>query len=177
MRNRCASFFLNQLDLEISLHSMEVSVRIYTYTDKEDLLDIFHSNCPKYFKEDDLEDFTSFLDTYADERFKVIMSNGKVIGCGGHYIKHSDRVIGIAWVMFRRFSIGRGNILKVSSELFNHILASIQSEGVFYDIVVNTTRLLEKSFERFGFKTEMIIHKGFGVDLDHYVMRRKAQES
>jgi hypothetical protein len=52
-------------------------------------------------------------------------------------------------------------------------LTNIEKEKLDFDIVINTTQLLEKTFNKFGFWTETIIEKGFGENLDHYIMRRK----
>jgi ribosomal-protein-alanine N-acetyltransferase len=148
-------------------------IRTYTMTDKENIIGIFNSNCPKYFDKNDLQDLIDFLDNYADDYFKVLLINKEVIGCGGHYVKHTDKVFGIAWVMFRRFSIGHINFLKIATQFFNHILTNIENEKLNFDIVINTTQLLEKTFNKFDFRTETIIEKGFGENLDHYIMRRK----
>ncbi len=152
---------------------MLTEIRTYTFSDKPTILAIFASNCPKYFESKDVTDLTDFLDNYADNNFKVLLSGNQVIGCGGHYVKHSDKLFGIAWVMFRRFAIGHAKFRKIATGFFNHLLTNIQNEQLDYDIVINTTQLLEKTFNRFGFNTEKIITHGFGENLDHYVMRRK----
>ena len=152
---------------------MTIEIRSYTLTDKENIIGIFNSNCPKYFDKNDLEDLIDFLDNYADDNFKVLLHNKEVIGCGGHYIKQKDKIFGIAWVMFRRFSIGLINFQKITTQFFNHILTNIEKEKLKFDIVINTTQLLENTFNKFGFSTDAIIEKGFGENLDHYIMRRK----
>jgi histone deacetylase complex regulatory component SIN3 len=152
---------------------MTTEIRTYTLSDKDNILEIFKSNCPKYFDINDLTDLNYFLENYADENFKVLLSNNNVIGCGGHYVKHSDKIFGIAWVMFRRFAMGHSNFLKMATEFFNHILTNIKNEKLDYDILINTTQLMEKTFKKFDFITEKIHPNGFGENLDHYVMRRK----
>jgi len=152
---------------------MITEIRAYTFTDKQNILEIFKSNCPKYFDIKDATDLVDFLDNYADNNFKVLISDNQIIGCGGHYVKHPDKHFGIAWVMFRRFAIGHSNFFKIATHFFNHILTNIQNEKLDYDIVINTTQLLEKIFNKFEFQTVKIINNGFGENLDHYVMRRK----
>lgn len=78
--------------------------RTYTPQDKQAIIDILLSNCPKYFIESDEADLVDFLDNYADENYLVAEESGQVIGCGGHYTKGQTH--GIAWVMFRHGSIG-----------------------------------------------------------------------
>jgi hypothetical protein len=150
---------------------MITEIRTFKLSDKENIIGIFNSNCPKYFDKNDLQGLIDFLDNYADDNFKVLLYNNEVIGCGGHYVKQKDKVFGIAWVMFRRFSIGPINFQKITTQFFNHIFTNIEKEKLDFDIVINTTQLLEKTFNKFGFRTETIVEKGYGENLDHYIMR------
>jgi hypothetical protein len=150
-----------------------MELRTYKQQDLGDILEIFDSNCPKYFNSSDRSDLIDFLDKYADNNYKVVIQDKKVIGCGGHYIKHPDKLFGIAWVMFRRYSLGQKSFTKTTGSFFKYILAQIENEQFDYDIVINTTQLMEKIFNRFGFITEKKIPNGFGDKLDHYVMRRR----
>lgn len=152
---------------------MTINIRAYNTTDKESIIAVFHSNCPKYFDSKDLPDLIYFLDNYADNNFKVIIRDNTIIGCGGHYVKREEKVFGIAWAMFERNAIGHANLLPVATKFFNHILANIRNEKLNYDIVINTSQLLENTCKHFGFLTEKIIENGFGEKLDHYVMIKK----
>jgi hypothetical protein len=152
---------------------MKIEIRTYFQTDKEDILSILSSNTPKYFGEEDKKDLLDFLENYTGENFKVVMLNDKIVGCGGHYVKQTEKIYGIAWVMFKRFSMGVSTFLRVSDIFFNYLLEAILQEQLKYDIVINTTQLLEKSFNKYGFVTEQIIKNGFGENLDHFKMRRK----
>ena len=155
---------------------MTIQIRTYTLSDKSAVIAAFQSNCPKYFEWADELDLIYFLDNQADNHFKVVLHNDKIIGCGGHYSKQSEQIFGIAWVFFERFSIGARGFLKVGSTFFNHLLDNIQKENLPYDIVINTTQLMEKTFQKFGFCTEKITANGFGTNLDWYVMRRKSRQ-
>jgi hypothetical protein len=157
--------------LNVAKESMEI--RTYNAQDKEDLLNIFDSNCPKYFDPNDREYLADFLEKYADNNFKVITIENDVVGCGGYYTNHTAKVFGIAWVMFKRFALGRKTFSKLSTGFFEYLVSQINKEKYGYDIVINTTQLLEKTFNRFGFITEKKIPNGFGENLDHYIMRRR----
>ena len=152
---------------------MKTEFRTYQTSDKNDIIALFNSNCPKYFNPNDLNDLVDYLENYADENFKVVCIDGVILGCGGHYVKQKEQVFGIAWVMFKRHALGVSNFLTVSNLFFEHLLLNIKSESFQFDIVINTTQLLEKLFNKFGFLTEEIIKNGFGLNLDHYLMRRK----
>ena len=72
--------------------------RSYRKSDKIRVIEIFYSNCPKYFKKDDIVELDYFLENFADENYLVALKNKSVIGAGGHYTKSNYH--GIAWVMF-----------------------------------------------------------------------------
>ena len=88
---------------------MQVLIRTYLASDRNELIAIFHSNCPRYFDPADIVDLHYYLDHFADENFKVVLLGGKLVGCGGHYVKPQEKVFGIAWVMFKRNALGGTN--------------------------------------------------------------------
>jgi hypothetical protein len=75
--------------------------------------------------------------------------------------------------MFQRYSLGASEFSRVSTEFFNTLLDRIGKEKLEYDILINTTQLLERTFNKLGFQTQRVIPSGFGKNLDHLVMRRK----
>lgn len=142
--------------------------RTYTPQDKQAIIDILLSNCPKYFIESDEADLVDFLDNYADENYLVAEENGQVIGCGGHYTKGQTH--GIAWVMFRHGSIGHRQLLSTADRFYQEMESCIRAEGHLYDIHISTTQLMEKLFNRYGFNTVNTIENGFGEGLHQYDM-------
>lgn len=144
--------------------------RSYRASDQERIVKIFESNCPKYFDPNDKDDLIDFLKNWTNEDYLVVIINGNIIGCGGHYVKE-DR-FGIAWVMFERGSIGHRNLLKTSEQFYGKIEENIRKENLILPIKVNTTQLMEKLFNRYGFKTYEIIEGGFGKGLDEYKMSK-----
>lgn len=144
--------------------------RSYKASDQERIVKIFESNCPKYFDPNDKEYLIDFLKNWTNEDYLVVIINGNIVGCGGHYVKE-DR-FGIAWVMFERGSIGHRNLLKTSNQFYGKIEENIRRENLILPIKVNTTQLLEKLFNRYGFKTYEIIKDGFGKGLDEYKMSK-----
>ncbi len=147
-----------------------MNFRSYKKEDKDRLVEIFHSNCPKYFNENDINDFIDFLNNYADKNYLVVIENNNIIGCGGHYTKADYH--GIAWVMFENGSIGFKHIFKVADSFYQKIDQNIKAEKRRLPILINTTQLLEKLFNRYQFKTYQIIKDGFGIGLDEYKMKK-----
>ena len=144
--------------------------RSYRASDQERIVKIFESNCPKYFDPNDKDELIDFLKNWTNEDYLVVIINGNIIGCGGHYVTE-DR-FGIAWVMFERGSIGHRHLLKTSDQFYGKIEENIRKENLILPIKVNTTQLMEKLFNRYGFKTYEIIEDGFGKGLDEYKMSK-----
>ncbi|GAB4186575.1 MAG: hypothetical protein OHK0057_12210 [Thermoflexibacter sp.] len=122
---------------------------------------------------DELAEFEQYLDNLADENFLIIKCNDNILGCGGHYVNHDKKYFGIAWVMFKRYELGLSNFLRLSQLFFETIIEKIKSHQLDYDIIVNTSQLLKKTLDKFGFETSEVIKNGFGEGLDHYVMRKR----
>ncbi len=149
--------------------------RPYQASDKDALLAILESNCPRYFVPEDKADLIDFLDNYADANYLVAVEQGNVIGCGGHYTKASEH--GVAWVMFERGSIGRSRLIPVATRFWQEIEGRIRAEGQFFDIVIHTTQLMTGFFGRFGFETVSVVKDGFGPGLDECRMRKQLSRS
>jgi hypothetical protein len=153
---------------------MTICFRPYERSDKDALLRIFQSNAPRYFATEDLPGFADYLERMADRNYQVVLMGEEIVGCGGHHMNPDHRSFGIAWVMFKRHALGLSRFGEVSQAFFQRLISNIRAEGMDYDVVINTTQLLEKTLYRFGFLTERVIPGGFGTGLDHYVMRLKS---
>ena len=153
------------------MSSPVISYRSYHPEDKERLREIFRSNCPKYFDPADEEEFIDFLENYTDANYLVALFDDVIVGCGGHYRK--GEMYGIAWGMFESGSIGSRRLLKVADDFYHAIEEKILAEKTGYPIRINTTQLMEKMFNRYGFKTYEILLDGFGSGLDEYRMEKK----
>ncbi len=119
---------------------MNITFRPYEPDDKEILVNILLSNCPKYFVQEDKADFVFFLDTYVDKNFVVVERAGTTIGCGGHYTKQERH--GVARVMYKSGSLGRMNLLLIADKFYHEIETRILSEGKFFEIQIETTQLM-----------------------------------
>lgn len=150
---------------------MQIEFRPYQAEHREAIINIFASNCPKYFHTSDLPDLIKFLDNYADNNFLVVKIKEKIYGCGGHYISQEKKIFGIAWVMFERNSLGFTYFKSISDNFYQEIIRRIKNENLDYEVEINTTQLMERLFSLYGFKTAKIIKDGFGKGLDHHIMR------
>ena len=150
--------------------SKKLSFESYKESHKAAILKLFYSNCPKYFDPVDEKELIDFLDNYADENYLVILEGDKVIGCGGHYTKNKKH--GIAWVFFERYVIGQKKLFQYADLFYREIEKRMLAEGRFFDVEVHTTELMERFFNRFGFKTIEIVKDGFGKGLHAYTMKK-----
>lgn len=150
--------------------SSTITFRSYDPKDKSRIIEIFYSNCPKYFDPNDEADLIDFLDNYADDNYLVVNRNHQLIGCGGHFTK--EQTHGIAWTMFERNALGTKDLKSVADRFYREIEGRILAEGKNYNILVNTTQLMEKLFNSYGYETYEIIENGFGHNLHEYKMRK-----
>lgn len=142
---------------------------------KDEIIRLFHSNCPKYFDPNDKKELIDFLDNYADENYLVVFEGNTVIGCGGHYTK--DKRHGIAWVFFERYVIGQKKLFQYADAFYKELEKAMLAEKRFYDVEIHTTQLMERFFNRYGFTTTEIEKNGFGEGLDAYTMRKSLNPS
>ena len=142
--------------------------RTYTKEDKVRLLNIFKSNVPKYFANEELAAFDYFLDHYTNEDYLVVLKNKEIIGCGGHYLK--DDFHGIAWVFFARNGIGFKDLLKTSDAFFAEIESRIRQTEKKLNIKIRTSQHMIQLFKRYGFTTTQVVKDGFAIGLDEYTM-------
>ena len=144
--------------------------RSYHERDKDRIIEIFKSNCPKYFDMRDERDLIAFLDKYANEDYLVAILEDTIIGCGGHYTK--EDMHGIAWTMFEQAAIGHHRLLNIADDFYSKIEGRILAEKKYHPIYINTTQFMERLFSRYGFNTYQVKKDGFGPGLDEYKMKK-----
>ena len=151
---------------------MNLKFRTYTKNDKQSLIDIFETNCPKYFDINEKNEFIDYLDNYTNENYLVAITGNQIIGCGGLYTNDIEHRI--AWVMFKKNSLGVRNLMIVADKLYSEIEKRIIAENKNFNIGITTTQLMESLFSNYGFKTYEIIKDGIGKGLDAYQMKKTA---
>jgi|GEM_PF-1606618 len=144
--------------------------RSYRNSDHSTLVDVFLSNCPKYFGFEEKPEFIDFLDRYTDANFLVVEIDGRVIGCGGHYTKGDAHRI--AWAMFERHSLGPRNLLQAALALYREMEQRMLVEGKYFDVHITTSQWMAPLFGRLGFEVVEVIPQGITADLDAYNMKK-----
>ncbi len=146
-----------------------VSIKPYLPTHKPFLVNIFNTNVPKYFAEEELPLFSEFLDRM-DCPYFIILKNDVIMGSGGialcepkEFIK--EQHVAMCWGMidnsFHKQGYGK-ELLEYRINLAKEMYPSTK-------IALGTTQHSHPFFEKFGFKT-LYFKKNYwakGLDLYH----------
>ncbi|AHM59051.1 acetyltransferase [Flammeovirgaceae bacterium 311] len=127
-------------------------IRPYTTGDKQELISLLKLNIPQYFAESEEDDFIEYLDCYLEDYF-VVEEGGKLIGSGGINYFPEDGIAPISWDMIHPAYQGKG----FGKSLTLHRISNIRKNPAIRRVVVRTTQLAYKFYEKVGFtllKTE-----------------------
>jgi predicted GNAT family N-acyltransferase len=120
---------------------------------REILIEIFKSNIPLYFAEEELPFFINFIDNL-DCPYSVILSNNVIVGCGGIGLNKSRKpatidTVSMCWGMvdnkYHKHGFGKKLLefrIQQSKELYPNV-----------KIALGTTQHTFQFFEKYGFKT------------------------
>lgn len=137
-------------------------------------LNIYQSNCPQYFLEEETEDFIAWLSKTEESPYWVVEDNNQIVGCGGIYsTKPTDKIkpdvkdeVGFAWGMIHQKFHKQGYGKKLSLFRINYLERHYPNRP----IVLRTTQHTYQFFQKIGFETLIFEENGFGGGLDKYIM-------
>lgn len=138
----------------------------YTKIFREDCLNIFRSNLPKFFAMEELPLFESFLDEFTEEDYFVVKMDGQVIGCGGIFWDTKNNMTGLSWGMVHAGHHGKG-IGKAFTQFRIDLLKKIYPA---LPCKIETSQHTAEFYKKNGFKTVEIIPDGFSKGIDKYTM-------
>jgi len=150
-----------------------ITIKEYLPEYKDCLLQIFESNMPLYFAEEELQLFFNFLDRDAVQRgpYSVIFNDDTIVGCGGIAINQPSKYTNelhviMTWGMidnkFHKNGFGKELLLfriKQAKELYPEV-----------KIALGTTQYTFPFFEKYGFKTVAYEKDHWAKGLDLYQM-------
>ncbi|MDR2238564.1 MAG: GNAT family N-acetyltransferase [Chryseobacterium sp.] len=145
----------------------------YTRIFREDCIEIFRSNMPKFFAPEELPLFESFLDQYTEENYFVVKTEGKVIGCGGVFLDEKSNRAGLSWGMVHAAYHGKG-IGKIFTQYRIDLLKKIYPALPY---TIETSQHTAGFYQKNGFRTVEIVPDGFSTGIDKYIMIMDAIES
>lgn len=133
---------------------MEIKIREYTNGDKLECIEAFKSNVPIYFSEQEVHDFTFFLERIEngidDIPYFVLAYNQKIIGCGGYEKDKSNKIYALAWGLIHKDFHNKG----FGEQLLSYRLEKIKQFDSQSSVIIDTTQHSAGFFEKYGFVTK-----------------------
>jgi N-acetylglutamate synthase-like GNAT family acetyltransferase len=140
-------------------------IRPYNKADKDTLIEILKLNIPQYFDAKEVADFRNYLDNYSDT-YLTIEHKDKIVGGTGYYVKDTDKSGRITWIFFHPDYTG----LDFGKQAVEYCLTTLKKNPIVEKLVVTTSQLAFKFFEKFGFSLTKIEKDFWGLGLDLYEM-------
>lgn len=141
-------------------------IREYSNKDKAGLIDLLRKNTPEYFDFSEETDFVNYLENEVEYYF-VYEENSQIIGAGGINYFQKERLARISWDMIDPNYQGKG----IGSKLVRHRIDYLNKNPNIEFIVVRTTQLVYKFYEKMGFELEKIEKDFWAKNYDLYQMK------
>lgn len=150
-----------------------ITIREYLPEHKNRLLQIFESNMPLYFAEEELQLFFNFLDRDALQRgpYSVIFNDDTIVGCGGIALNQPSKYTNelhviMTWGMIYNKIHKNG----FGKELLLFRITQAKELYPEVKIALGTTQYTFPFFEKYGFKTVAYEKDHWAKGLDLYQM-------
>ncbi|MFT3680832.1 MAG: GNAT family N-acetyltransferase [Ferruginibacter sp.] len=143
-------------------------IRSFKPADKDQLIELFKLNTPKYFDPQEVNDFAAYLDEHSSTYFTVELNNN-IVGGAGYYVNEKDHSGRITWIFFHPAAAGHG-LGKLAVE---HCLSILRSNTAVEKLVVTTSQLAYRFFEKFGYRLVLTEKDHWGPGLDLYLMEQE----
>lgn len=141
-------------------------IRKYKKEDQEEVLNLLRLNTPKYFAASEEDDFVKYLNEEADHYF-VVEKENVILGSGGFNLGFDEgKTARIAWDIIHPDFQGQG----IGKELTLYRISQIRNHTKVNKIVVRTSQIVFKFYEKIGFKTEKIEKNYWADGFDLYLM-------
>jgi ribosomal protein S18 acetylase RimI-like enzyme len=142
-------------------------IRPYKPTDKGHLLKIFGYSVPEFFDKNEINDFEEYLGQKA-ETYLTIEVDNTIVGGTGYYINEEDNSGRITWIFFDPSYAGQG----LGKQSVEHCLKILSKDKRVEKLVVTTSQLAYKFFEKFDYSISRIEKNYWGEGLDLYEMEK-----
>lgn len=147
-----------------------ISIREYEAKDKNEVINLIRLNTPKYFAVNEEEDLNKYLELER-ELYYVLLYDQKIVGCGGINFLDNDTTGKISWDIFHPDY--QGNSL--GTLLLKYRLDILNSMSGVQQIVVKTSQIAYKFYEKQGFVLIEVIKDYWAEGFDLYYMEYKKQ--
>ncbi len=151
-------------------------IRPYTPSDAIKCREVFISNIPKYFAENEIEFLDKWLNALDNDTlhhsdaesiyFYVLELKGELIGCAGFYFVKGENKAQLNWGMVHAEHHNQG----YGKLFFDYRVNKIKELSPDRQVTLWTSQYTFKFYEKLGMKTESVTPNGFGNGFDKYVM-------
>jgi ribosomal-protein-alanine N-acetyltransferase len=141
-------------------------IRKYSNSDKPKIIELLRKNTPEYFDSSEEKDFENYLDNEVEDYF-VYEIDSEIIGAGGINYFTEQKLARISWDMINPNSQGNGIGKKLTQYRINYLNENPKIEL----IIVRTTQLVYKFYEKMGFKLEKVEKDFWAENFDLYQMQ------
>lgn len=160
-KNKTLCVLLSQQNLKMN----QIFIRAYNVKNYNTLCDLLNLNIPKYFAVEEYLDFKKYLNEEVEDYF-VVETDHVIVGCGGINYNKIENTAMISWDIIHPEYQGIG----IGGSLLKHRINFIKQNYASYKIMVRTSQLAYKFYEKQGFKL-LEKHKDFWAEgFDMYKM-------
>ena len=146
-------------------------IRHYSTEDTDKLIALLDQNIPMYFDPSEKVDYINYLKNEIEDYF-VFEVNNEVIGCGGINYDIENKKARIAWDIIHPNNHGRG----IGKQLVNHRIELIKANRNIDSIIVRTSQLAFKFYQKLGFQIDSITNDYWAKGFDLYLMSLNINE-
>lgn len=128
-------------------------------------MNLIRLNTPKYFASAEEADLNNYLDRER-ELYYVLLSDEKIVGCGGINFTDNKTTGKISWDILHPEYQGKS----LGSQLLKHRIGKLKSIDSIQKIIVRTSQLAYKFYEKQGFVLNEIKKDYWAKGFDMYSM-------
>lgn len=141
-------------------------IRKYSNSDKPKVIELLRKNTPEYFDILEEKDFENYLENEIEDYF-VYEVESEIIGAGGINYFMAQKIARISWDIIDPNSQGNG----IGKKLTQYRISHLNKNSKIDLIIVRTTQIVFKFYEKMGFKLEKIEKDFWAKDFDLYQMQ------
>ena len=144
------------------------TIREYETNDKNEVIKLIKLNTPKYFAVNEEKDLNKYLETER-ELYYVLLYDQKIVGCGGINFTDNNTTGKISWDILHPDYQGK----YLGTKLLQHRLEKLNSIDGICKIIVRTSQITYKFYEKQGFEIFEIKKDYWAEGFDMYNMEFK----
>ncbi|KAA3438733.1 GNAT family N-acetyltransferase [Rufibacter hautae] len=145
-----------------------MEIRTYNQEDKASVVHLLQLNTPEFFHPSEQKDLEHYLDHEVEDYF-VVEENTVIIGAGGINYFPEEKIARISWDIIKPNLQGKG----IGKKLMEHRINHLREKQEIELIVVRTTQLVYKFYEKMGFSLSKVEKDFWAPNFDLYQMEQR----